>query len=350
MNINNFQPKSLPAALLNKPRLTVSCLGDSITAGSFNVPGASSIWYPTRANQLLAQNPARTSWSAEQLFNLGEAKLEAGCSRSGEVFTLESNNKHPQVGVYGQTVLPVDDRLYLISAELNSSSSVGAQLAIIVFGVNSNNQVVTDSLQFAGGYDMDSAGYSQVSYVFSPRFIASLDPAIVGIGVGVILAGDGSMKAGKVRNLRLHEIERGIALHNQGVSYTTVAEGLATIDKVIKWRPDVCIVAYGTNDIRNGVSLADYCNDLKGVVDILQTNNIFPVIATLPPLGNDQINFDQVPVWNEFIHQQAKVWEIGLWDRWQAFDNGSLSFIEDGRHPTRAGYQRLGENIASFFV
>jgi lysophospholipase L1-like esterase len=197
---------------------------------------------------------------------------------------------------------------------------------------------------------VDRLGYAKVSYTFSPRFIASLDPTIVKVGIGGLLESEGQISIGRLRNIQLSALSSGIAIHNQGVSYTSVAEGLATIGKVIRWQPVVCIVAYGTNDIRNGVSREDYYADLLQLVNILREHKIFPIIATLPPLGDDQVNCDKVPAWNEYITVKAHELNIGLWDRWQAFDNGNLSFIEDGRHPTRDGYLRLGENVVRFFI
>lgn len=247
-------------------------------------------------------------------------------------------------------LLTVDEGLYMLQAEVYATLSIGAHLALGVYGVDHDDQIVEDSWQFAGSYEVDSPGYVKVSYVFSSRFIASLDPTIVKVGIGGLLESEGQISTGRLRNIQLYALRGGIAMHNQGVSYTTVAEGLATIGKVIKWQPDVCIVAYGTNDIRNGIPWEAYYADLLQVVNILREHKIFPIIATLPPLGDDQINFDKVPAWNELITAKAHELEIGLWDRWQAFDNGDLSFIEDGRHPTCPGYLRLGEDVLQFFI
>lgn len=344
--------KGKPLTISDQKLLKVSCLGDSITAGSFNVPHASSIWYPTHANHLLAQNPKTTRISGENLFAAEKAFLGPGASCLREEFTLMSGlvNPKPYIAMSPKESLTVDDNLYLIEGELDSSSCAGSHLAMAVFGIDRNDEIIEESWQFAGGYDVESRGFIKVSYVFSPRFIASLDSRVTRVGVGAVLAGDGETKTGGVRNIRLYKLDAGIAVHNQGVSYTTIAEGLATIDKVIKWKPDICIIAYGTNDIRNGVSLEDYYADLKRTVEILRDQGIFSIISTLPPLGDDQVNYDKVPDWNSFITAKAQDLRCGLWDRWQAFDNGDIRFIEDGRHPTRQGYLRLGEDVLRFFI
>lgn len=339
-------------AMPAKNHIKVSCLGDSITAGSFNYPHSSSIWYPTHANHLLAKNLTVTRTCGNNLFLADQAILSAGSSSSGAEFTLAANTVNPcsSVVMSRNGLLPVDEGLYLLQGELKGTLSIGAHLALGVYGVDHDDQIVADSWQFAGSYEVDSPGYAKVRYVFSPRFIASLNPTIVKVGIGGVLESEGQISTGQLRDLQLYALSAGIAIHNQGVSYTTVAEGLATINKVIKWQPDLCIVAYGTNDIRNGVSWEDYYADLLQVVNILKEHKIFPIIATLPPLGDDQVNFDKVPAWNESIIAKAHELQIGLWDRWQAFDDGDLSFIEDGRHPTRKGYLRLGEDVVRFFV
>lgn len=341
-----------PLTFASRKLMKVSCLGDSITAGSFNVPHASSIWYPTHANHLLAQNPGITVTTGENLFVAEEAFLSSGASYSGNQFSLTSGPDNPRtyITIGKKESIPADDDLYLLKGELDSSLCAGAQLALVVFGLDENDEIVEASWQYAGGYDVDSHGYVEVNYVFSPRFIASLDSRVNRVGVGAVLEGDGQLKTGKVRNVRLYKLSAGIALHNQGVSYTTIAQGLSTIEKVLKWQPEVCIIAYGTNDIRNGVSLEDYFADLKKTVEILREHEIFSIISTLPPLGSDQINYDKVQDWNSAIIAKAQEWQCGLWDRWQAFDNGDLKFIEDGRHPTREGYLRLGEDVLRFFI
>lgn len=341
-----------PLTSSGKKLLKVSCLGDSITAGSFNVPDASSIWYPTHANHLLAQNPRATILTDPNLFNADEANLGPGASfLNGEfLLTAGPDNSQSFIKIGANGSLLVDDRLYLLKGELDTGLCIGGKLALVVFGMDDDGKIVEESMQYAGGYDIDTQGYVVVNYVFSPRFIASLDARVSRIGAGAVLAIDGQSGTGKVRNLQLYELSVGNAIHNQGVSYTTIAEGLATIDKVLKWQPDICIIAYGTNDIRNGVSREDYSADLEQAVEILREHGIFSIISTLPPLGDDQINYDQVPAWNNFIAAKAQELQVGLWDRWQAFDNGDIKFIEDGRHPTREGYLRLGEDVLRFFI
>ncbi|NLP23993.1 MAG: hypothetical protein GX382_05640 [Syntrophomonadaceae bacterium] len=334
----------------SKKLITVSCLGDSITAGSFNYPHSSSIWYPTYANHLLARDSTVTRTCGDNRFISDQAALSPGSSLSRSEFTLAASSATPysKVEMSHRGLLPVDEGLYLLQGELIGNLSIGAHLAVGVYGVDHDDQIVEDSWQFAGSYEVDRLGYAKVSYTFSPRFIASLDPTIVKVGIGGLLESEGQISMGQLRNIQLSALSSGIAIHNQGVSYTSVAEGLATIGKVIRWQPDVCIVAYGTNDIRNGVSWEDYCTDLVQLVNTLREHRIFPIIATLPPLGKDQVNYDQVPAWNELITAKANELGIGLWDRWQAFYKGDLSFIEDGRHPTRKGYLRLGEDLVRF--
>lgn len=341
----------IPTSLLHRQLLNVSCLGDSITAGSFNVPHASSIWYPTRANQLIADDPVCTSVKPPELIDPHQGRLMPGCSYDNHTFILKSGPEQTKTGFdfFNSLDHSSKNSLYLLKGEINTSASTGASLALIVFGCNDKHEVLEETIQHIGGYDNDSEGYVSVSFVFSPRYILSLHPDAVEVGIGARLNADRSLQTALVTGLSLKEAERGIAFHNQGVSYTTIAEGLASLEKVLKWDPDICIIAYGTNDIRNGITLSTYLSDLKKVVDILESCSIFPIIATLPPLGEDQINFDQVTAWNQAITESAVAWRIGLWDRWKAFDNGDIAFIEDGRHPTRAGYLRLGDDAAAMF-
>ena len=38
--------------------------------------------------------------------------------------------------------------------------------------------------------------------------------------------------------------------------------------------------------------------------------------------------------------------QVGYWDRYKALD-GDLAYIEDGKHPNRADYEKLGLDLAN---
>ncbi|UJW28509.1 GDSL-type esterase/lipase family protein [Saccharothrix sp. AJ9571] len=76
---------------------------------------------------------------------------------------------------------------------------------------------------------------------------------------------------------------------NAGVNGDTSADLLARVDTdVMACRPAAVTVLVGTNDVRNGVPLADYRANLTGIVDRLKSGtNARIALMSLPPLGED---------------------------------------------------------------
>lgn len=161
--------------------------------------------------------------------------------------------------------------------------------------------------------------------------------------VGGILTTDGTAKTGKIRNLTVYKLAQGMAIHNQGTSGWTAANGVTNIATVTAWTPDVVVLGFGTNDVRTSRTLAAYIADLTSMCNTLTTAGIYPVLASIPPLAGVETGSGSVPTWNESIRSLSISLGVGFWDRWSAL-NGDTAWLADGVHPTAAGSQNLAHS------
>jgi GDSL-like Lipase/Acylhydrolase family len=327
----------------------VSCLGDSNTSSSYLLPNSSYYWYPGRLNEYLAMNTVKTIITGSNLFNPATAVKSPGVTVSGTEFTLAADeiNTNPRFAI-NTGLTAVAGKQYLITAEIDSTNSEGSQLALRYYVQTSAGVTIGSEVNF-GGFDESTGGYKKVYAVLSSDYLMS--PGNVGLlQFGGELIADGTVKTGKIKNFEIYELTNGIAVHNQGINGETASGGLSRISQVTTWNPDVCIIGYGTNDIRTGVTLSDFKNTLKQIVSTLRNKNCYPILATLPPLGDSEINNDLVPTWNDAIREMSNQLGISVWDRYWTLENGDLSYITDGRHPTKEGFELLGYNASRFLL
>ncbi|MCJ7500928.1 GDSL-type esterase/lipase family protein, partial [bacterium] len=73
----------------------------------------------------------------------------------------------------------------------------------------------------------------------------------------------------------------GVRVINAGVSGDTAGEGLRRIQKdVLAHRPDLVLIAFGLNDMKNGVSLSQFESDLSAIVQEISAAGAQPVLLT----------------------------------------------------------------------
>lgn len=326
--------------------LQVSAYGDSITKGSVNVT-ASRIWTPEAAASIIALDAARTTTAGANIFDSANCAESAGASEAGGVHTLvrDGADANPRfLGLDPGTVAA--GRLFRVVAEIDSTNSAGSHLCLRWAGYDPAI-VITD--RNFGGDNVSTAGYLELAGVISCDYALVLAPTVSDINIGgeIIGAVNGT---GLIRNITFHQLSTGVAVVNQGTDGWDAGDGVANIANVTGWTPDVCVVAYGTNDIRAvgdvDANMVTYLSNLDSIIDALAAANIHPVLATLPPLASDQNNYTKVTQWNAAIRGKAITRNVGYWDRWTALNHGDLTYIDDGRHPTRAGYLLLASDLA----
>ena len=109
--------------------------------------------------------------------------------------------------------------------------------------------------------------------------------------------------------------------------------------------PKVCVVATGTNSIYTGTGATD---QVKIICETLISNNIYPILWTLPP-RNDQTDMDEnVSQWNGIIRDYGQEMGIPVLDAFEALRvPGTYRMVEeyanpDGLHINNFGYTTLG--------
>jgi lysophospholipase L1-like esterase len=331
-----------PVDLLTKSLVKVSCFGDSITNGYGITP--TRYQFVNKLNELLGRDSAFTTTTGSNLFVAASASVSSGAVLSGTEFTLTASagDTLPRFAMVVDTT--PTGKFYLMTAKINTTGIAGKQATLrYAAGTSSPNIIPTAEFLVPGlTEDTGSGVYKTVYFVISGDYILSLDATAAQLYAGgEITPLSAAASTAKIKDVTVHELTAGIAVHNQGVDGNDAAAGIARIATVTAWSPDLCLVAFGTNDIRAGTTLATFLTNLTQICITLTEAGVYPVLATLPPLDTDQTNYSLVPLWNEAIRSLAEQLHVGLWDRYLALRNGNIAYISDGQHPTQNGYHLL---------
>jgi len=328
--------------------LQISCFGDSITVG-YGCEKASRVWPPECAARAIGLNTSRTVTTGSNIWNISYVSSSGGVTYDygNKIYTLTASesDQNPRYAVDNFAgLLPYGaGKLYIARAEMNTNNSSGKHLALRWFGRDSSNVTVfTD--RNAGGDNLHQ-DYFPTAYVISMDYAKSLAATLAGISIGGEIVGNETSGVGLIRSMEMYELTRGVAVINQGLSGDDAGEGLARVAQVTAWAPDVVVIAFGTNDIRAVPNdLETYLDNLTGICTAVQAVGSYPVLATIPPLASAQPNYTDVPTWNAAILALSASLDVGYWDRYSLL---TLDDIADGRHPTRAGYLKLGQDLAA---
>lgn len=132
----------------------------------------------------------------------------------------------------------------------------------------------------------------------------------------------------------------------------------AYLQHVIAADPDICILAYGTNDAAQLSSVANYRNQLLSDWAALRNAGIQPVSVTVPPIGtigDHALRHARVAELNAVVRQEAAAHQVPLCD-WTALmeadpgsDNGvglnSYYVDNDDFHPNQHPASRMGRAL-----
>lgn len=146
----------------------------------------------------------------------------------------------------------------------------------------------------------------------------------------------------------------GVRVINAGVSGDTAGEGLRRIQKdVLAHRPDLVLIAFGLNDMKNGVSLSQFESDLSAIVQEISAAGAQPVLLTTTRLqqGASMLARLNPASFNESIRTLAEDRNISIIDVNDEFKGlNTAKFLMDAEHPNGEGYRRLAEIIRKGLV
>ena len=141
----------------------------------------------------------------------------------------------------------------------------------------------------------------------------------------------------------------GVQMINSGISGNTAANGLARVKKdVLEHNPDLVLISFGLNDMKNGEKVADFTANMNALVNAIQGEGTRPVLMTTTILQQGASILGRVnpAPFNEAIRQIAEDREITLIDVHEKFKGyNTPEYLMDVAHPNREGYRRLADIV-----
>ncbi|MDF1526930.1 MAG: GDSL-type esterase/lipase family protein [bacterium] len=141
----------------------------------------------------------------------------------------------------------------------------------------------------------------------------------------------------------------GVRVINAGVSGDTAGDGLRRIQKdVLDHQPDLVLVAFGLNDMKNGVQLSQFQEDITALVLEISAGGAQPVMLTTTRLqkGASMLARLNPAPFNESIRTLAKERSIPLIDVNNEFKGlNTHQYLMDAAHPNGEGYRSLADII-----
>ncbi len=163
------------------------------------------------------------------------------------------------------------------------------------------------------------------------------------ISAGLHLPGDQAFPA--IVQRRLAEQGAPFQLANAGVSGDTSAGGLRRVDWVLKQAPAVVVIELGGNDGLRGQPVAAIEQNLREIIARVRAKDARPLLLglRLPP----SYGAEYARAFDAIYPRLAQELEVAYVPFFMAGVAGVPDLnLEDGLHPTRAGHERLADNVA----
>lgn len=240
----------------------------------------------------------------------------------------------------------ISGKYYGLKIVSDNTYCVGSELKPRLTLLDNTNTTLVEINE--GSYLISKVGLNETILLIDIDSYKKRYPTLSKFRVGVTLNSNAANKYSVIKSIELIELTNGVIIFNDGVSGNTITDGIARINSIVSSNPNICIIAFGTNDIRLGVTIETFLEKLQIVIDSLININCIPIIATLPPLGEEQLNYDLINEWNREIKYFAAKQNLRIWDRYWALNDGDTSLLFDGRHPNSVGYRKLG--ISSYNI
>ncbi len=146
----------------------------------------------------------------------------------------------------------------------------------------------------------------------------------------------------------------GVRTFNAGRSGDTTADGLARIRKeVLDREPDLVLISFGLNDMKNGLSVDSFAGNLTGIVEAVSGAGETPVLMTTTRLqkGVGLLARVDPEQYNDAIRGIAVEKEVLLIDVWKEFKGyNTRTYLFDAAHPNAKGYQILAEIVRNSLI
>ena len=146
----------------------------------------------------------------------------------------------------------------------------------------------------------------------------------------------------------------GVRIFNAGRSGNTAADGVARIGKdVLDRKPDLVLISFGLNDMKNGVSVHSFAENLVSIMEKVSGSGGTPVLMTTTRLQKGAGSLARVnpSPFNDVILRLAdekKVPLIDVWAQFKGYNTGT--YLMDVAHPNAEGYRVLAEIIREGLV
>ena len=193
---------------------------------------------------------------------------------------------------------------------------------------------------------------------------------IVVLGESHVAGEEASKESYRWVNIVAHLVTRfqgtPVILHNKGIGANSISPrspGYATSAKpsaleryqkdVIALKPDLFILSYGLNDMRAGMSVNDFREDMaRIIIDVRRSCNSVIILTSVyymstydlyPPYNVGSI--EATEVFNFVIGQLAKKYECLLADIWAAEGKANWVIHPDGVHANDLGHWLIGNRV-----
>ena len=146
----------------------------------------------------------------------------------------------------------------------------------------------------------------------------------------------------------------GVRVLNSGVSGNRAGDGFRRLQRdVLDHQPDLVLIAFGLNDMKNGVSLTRFEEDLSSIVREVSGSGAQPVLLTTTRLqrGASMLARVNPAPYNDAIKMLAEARGIPLIDVNDKFKGmNTAQFLMDAAHPNGEGYKALADIIRKGLV
>lgn len=136
---------------------------------------------------------------------------------------------------------------------------------------------------------------------------------------------------------------------NAGVSGDTAGDGLRRLERdVLARRPDLVLVSFGLNDMKNALPVQKFTSDLAAVVDGISGSGAQVVLMTTTRLqrGTSVLARANPAPYNQAIRDLAMERGIPLLDVWEGFEGlNTPEYLMDVAHPNAEGYRELARIV-----
>ena len=158
---------------------------------------------------------------------------------------------------------------------------------------------------------------------------------------------------------------RSVQVKNVGIGGERSDQALRRLDKVIRLKPDIVTIMYGTNDSyvdrgksANRITVDGYTSNLNQIVIELLRRGIVPVLMTEPrwseqaaPNGLGENPNERLEPYVRACRQTAAAWRVPLVDHFAAWTAARSKgfklhdWTTDGCHPNPTGHAQLAQSM-----